>query len=100
MDPQLTATDLVNSQLYWVKPFQKPLLDDQKFSTWKVQFGLFLDDVGIWRCKGRLGNADIPQSTKYPILLNQSHHVTLLIVCECHEIVKHGSVKETLTELR
>ena len=48
---------------------------------------------------GRLENADIPQSTKYPILLNQSHHVTLLIVCECHETVKHGGVKETLTEL-
>ena len=46
-----------------------------------------------------MGNADIPQSTKYPILLNQSHHVTLLIVCECHEIIKHGGVKETLAEL-
>ena len=52
VDPQLTATDLVNSQVYWVKAFQKPLLDDEKFSTWKVRFGLFLDDDGIWRCRG------------------------------------------------
>ena len=99
VNPQLTAADLVNSQVYWVKASQKPLLDDEKFSTWKVQFGLFLDDDGIWRCRGQLGNADILQSTKYPILLNQSHHVTLLIVHECHEILKHGGVKETLTEL-
>ena len=55
VNPQLTATDLISSQVYWVKASQKPLLDDETFGTWEVQFGLLLDDDGIWRCRGDWG---------------------------------------------
>ena len=51
------------------------------------------------RCGGRLVNADIPESTKHPVLLKTKHHLTLLIVRECHETVKHSGVKERLTKL-
>lgn len=65
-----------------------------------MQFGLYSDEDGLLRCRGRLGNTDLPYSTKHPILLNTKHHVTELIVRQCHLSVKHGGVKETLTELR
>ena len=52
---------------------------------------------GVW---GRLCNADLPVTTKFPIILPNSHHFTTLVVMDCHKCVMHGGVKETLTELR
>ena len=40
------------------------------------------------------------RSTKHPILLNARHHVTRLIVEDCHRRVKHGGVVDTLAQLR
>ena len=33
------------------------------------QFGLFTDAEGLWRCGGRLSNAELPYSTKHPIVV-------------------------------
>ena len=33
----------------------------------------------LWRCKGRLSEADIAEFAKYPILLDANHHITALI---------------------
>ena len=49
---------------------------------------------------GRLGNSAVPPEAKHPILLDKDHHLTNLILNECHERVMHGGVKATLTELR
>ena len=47
------------------------------------------------RCK-----ADLPSSIKHPILLDEGHHNTSLIVQDSHKRVMHGGAKLTLTELR
>ena len=47
-----------------------------------------------------MDNADIPYATRHPVLLCKQHHLTLLIVQDAHERVKHNGVKETLTEIR
>ena len=91
---------LTRAEIYWITVIQRSLLQSKSFGMWKHQFGVFVDNEGIWRCCGRLGNADIPDSSKYPILLDAKHHVTALIVKACHEKVLHGGVKSTLTELR
>ena len=75
---------------------QDVLTSDPKFES---QFGLSADEHGIWRCEGRLKYADIPQSTKYSILLSMKHHFTYLIVKDCHERVMKNGIKETLSEL-
>ena len=49
---------------------------------------------------GRLSQTQLLSSTKYPILLDKSHHITFLFVRESHKRVMHGGVKSTLTELR
>lgn len=76
------------------------LMRDMSFRLWKKHFGLFLDLKGIWRCGGRLFNADIPFSTKYPVMLLKSHQLSTLIAKSAHEGVLHNRVKETLTEFR
>ena len=70
------------------------------WSSLKCQFGLFLDDKGLWRCGGRLQNADIPFAAKHPVLLPRKHTLTALIAHNAHQRVGHNGVKETLTELR
>ena len=76
------------------------LLQDEKFTMWKTQLGLYLDDLGLWRCKGRLSNAELPMDDKHPILLPSKHHITILVAQDCHKHVMHGGIKETLAELR
>ena len=96
----MDSSDIAASRLYWIKACQETLVQDDKFKEWKSQFGLFLDNAGVWRCKGRLENANLSASTMHPILLPNRHHFVSLQVLDCHRRVMHGGVKETLTELR
>lgn len=96
----LTAQDLNSALTYWIKMSQLTMSEMKNFDQWKLQFGLYRDGSGIWRCRGRLGNSHLPEQTKHPILLHKEHHLTLLIVRECHKRVMHGGVKTTLTEIR
>lgn len=50
---------------------------------------LFLDEQGIIRVGGRLGNADIPYEQKHPILLPRSHRFTDLLIEDFHRQLKH-----------
>ena len=64
------------------------------------QLGLYLDDDGLIRCRGRLQYAQLPHNTKFPILMPKESHLSTLIVRATHSMVLHGGVRETLTELR
>ena len=96
----LTATEISDAEMLWVKEAQALLVKNDKFDCWKKQFNLFLDAYGIWRCGGRISNADVPYATKHPILLPKGHHLTSLIVLRAHERVHHDGTRETLTEVR
>ena len=82
-----------------IAELQRELLKHKDFPNWKRQFDLFFEGE-MWRCRGRLGNSDIPYTAKHPILLMKSHHLALLIVQDAHERVMYNGVKETLTEIR
>ena len=85
------STDDVNDGLrYWLKKLQLILIEMKEFELWKQQFGLFKDSDGLWRCRGRLSNAELPKD----------HHITKLIIWDCHFRVMHSGTKATLTELR
>ena len=64
------------------------------------QFGLFMNEKGLWRCGGRLTNADLPYATKHPILLPQNHPLIAMIARDAHQRVLHIGIKETPTEVR
>ena len=88
---------LTQAEIFWIKVAQKKL---EKDSYLQKQFDLFLDEEEIWRCGGRLSNADLPYQTKHPILLPRDHYLTTLIVRRAHQRVLHNGVKDTLTEVR
>ena len=60
-------------------------LQEKSFETWKWPLDLFVDANGIWRCGGRLKNAELPYSAKHPALLSKWHYLTTLIVKDVHE---------------
>ena len=96
----LCAEDMSAALSYWLKMSQSMLPDKEQFPLWSQQFGLLKDSDGVWRCGGRLENSEMPPYSKHPVFLDKNHHLTGLIVRECHARVKHGGVKATLTELR
>ena len=84
----------------WILECQELAMCDKKFEHWRRQLDLFQDENGVWRCRGRIENAAVPYSTKYPALLHKDHPFTSLLVWKAHGQVLHNGVKETLTELR
>ena len=97
---KLTTYLLSQAEMLWVKEVQCCLLRQPKFNCWKKQLGLFIDPDGIWRCGGRLSNADVPYTTQHLAILPRDHHLTELLVLKAHERVLHNGMKETLTETR
>ena len=91
----LSTEELSQAERKWS---QRDMEHDSSFKSLKFQLNLFLDDAGLWRCGGRLANADIPYATKFPLLLSRRHHLTVLIVNDAHKRVLHNGVRETLTD--
>lgn len=96
----LTTEELSASERQWITYVQVQLCREKSFSTWQRQLDLFIDDKGLWRCGGRLENANIPYSTKHPVLLPRDHPFTAMIVQDADERVSHNGIKDTLTEVR
>ena len=93
-------TDYAEAEKLWIMESQLALTQDPKFNIWKKQFGLFIDLHGIWRCGGRLGEADLSYSSKHPALLCRDQPLTTLIIRNAHERVGHNGVRDTLMEIR
>ena len=83
-----------------MKDAQHSMTLKNEFEAHKRQFNLFEDENGVWRCKGRLSNAEVLYAVKNPILIPRSHPLTTLIVWEAHKRVFHDGIRETLTEIR
>jgi len=64
------------------------------------QFGLFLDSSGLLRCQGRINNAQLPTSSKQPILLPSSHLLVTLLIQQVHNDIKHSGTADTLSTIR
>ena len=65
---------------------QKPKLTTQNRL---LRLDPFIDDQGLIRVGGRLGNSTLPFAVKHPIILPRCSHVTELIIDHFHERVKH-----------
>ena len=61
---------------------------------------LFKDKFNLLRSGGRIHNAPLADSTKFPILLPPRSELTKLIITETHTRQLHSGVNATLTALR
>ena len=64
------------------------------------QLRLFLDSDGFLRCGGKIHNAPMDDSAKFPYLLPPSHPLTKLIIQDTHVKQLHSGVNATVTALR
>ena len=96
----LTANEINNSEKMWQKEMQKTLTKSERFEKTKKSLGLFQDEDELWRCGGRISNANLPYDTIHPVIIPPDHPVTNLIIRKAHQSVFHNGVKETLAQLR
>ena len=62
---------------------------------------LFLDEEGLIHSGGRLDkSSQFTYKVKNPLLLGKNHHLTQLIILDCHLKCSHLGVGLNLTELR
>ncbi|CAB4008333.1 Hypothetical predicted protein [Paramuricea clavata] len=107
---ELTAEEINEAEICWIKSVQTTAFDkkpaylegNQQSSTpsFVPQLGLFIDENGILKCKGRIAHADLPQSTKTSVLLPTKHSFVQLVILAVHEGVKHSGIRDTLSTIR
>ena len=102
---------LKESKLYWVKLDQKIYfptelnylnkITDAPIPNLVKNLNLFLDEYGVIRCKGRLGNCKfLTFEVKNPILLPKNSKLSQLLVNNFLEECKHLGTASTLAKLR
>ena len=89
-------SDSAEAERQWMVESQSALTQDKNFDTWKRQFNLFLDSHGVWSGGGRLAKANLPYSSKHPVLLSRDHALMTLIIKNALERVCHNGVRDTL----
>ena len=65
-----------------------------------IQLGLFIDNSGLLRCRGRLQNAELSEGARCPLLLPKLHRYTDLIVQSHHERAMHTGCAQTFSLIR
>ena len=105
----LTTPELHNARNVWIKNCQQVIyhkeisnmLSKSSPRTALVrQLRLFLDDTGLICCGGRIHNAPVSESAKFPRLLPPKDPFTELVIRDTHIRQLHAGVNSTLTALR
>ena len=106
---QLTPEETNTAERIWIKSCQQSiyqmeldsLTSKNKPRTALVKhLRLFLDDQHLIRCQGRIHNAPVSESTKFPVLLPSYHPFTKLVVLSTHVQQLHSGVNSTLAAIR
>ena len=85
----------------WLRTKQQKFYDDvNQMKYLKKSLGVYIDNHGVLKCKGRLNNSQLTISSRNPILLPKKDLFSFLLVRKSHEDTQHGNIKDTLTELR
>ena len=98
--PYITSSNINEAKVLWIRDVQKDILTSFNYQDLQHQLGLYYDDTKLLRCRGRLGNADMPYESKHPVILPKNHRFTDLVIAFYHCIVKHNGTRDTLNMLR
>ena len=107
MSTELNADEIIEAEKLWVRGIQTPAFAEEmecmrtaRTNVRVKQLSLFFDDDQIIRCDVRTSNSTLPDDAKRPMLLPPKHQFTKLIIRECHELVHHDGIRETLNCVR
>ena len=88
------------AKLMWIKGLQNKMVSEENFEMKPADLGVYCDENGLIRCKGRFQNSQLTHNEKHPILIPPRERITELIVMEMHWRTGHGGVNCTLAEVR
>lgn len=106
---ELNAVELQEAEKIWVNGIQRNRFQEEtlylqrkskKETLLARQLNIFLDKDRTIRCRGRIEHSSLSMSAKNPMLLPTKHYFTELVISECHKVVHHNGVKETLNAIR
>ncbi|XP_048770094.2 uncharacterized protein LOC125676243 [Ostrea edulis] len=101
----LTAKELYNANVITLKETQRDVFKEEinnlsnqnsKRTAITKQLGLYLDNEGLLRCRGRIHNSSLDTETKFPVLLPKKHLVTRLIILKKHLVTRLIILKKHL----
>ena len=97
----LKSAELNETETWWIH-FSDVIkaISNVKSNNLQRQPGVFIDSHGILRSKGRLENAELSESAKFPILLPRNVRLTALITEMVHKQNVHSGVSQTLSQIR
>ncbi|XP_057312282.1 uncharacterized protein LOC130653787 [Hydractinia symbiolongicarpus] len=96
----LSVEEIKFAKFKWSKLFQWEVQNNKNFEVEKVKLGLFKDDDGVLRCKGRVQNSPLPYDTRHPVFLPTQCELLPLIVSDSHRAVGHNGPRDTLCHVR
>ena len=75
-------------------------IKESKPNNLRAQLGVYIDEDGLLRCHGRLGNSDLDETAKQPLLLPKADRFTELLIDNIHKRMLHSGVAQTLAQIR
>ena len=75
----IMAEERVKTENLWIRFIQMDIYKLDSYKQLRKDLNLFVEDDLI-RCQGRLKNAPLNYSAKYPILLPSKHYFTDLVI--------------------
>lgn len=71
-----------------------------KKSSSLISLTPFIDKNNLLRVGGRLQNANLPVTSKHPIIIPSNQHITTLLINDAHNQTLHGGIQLMMTYLR
>ena len=56
---KVSAEEIQAAECLWIRSIQESLSNEKNYEQLHAQLGLFLDEDGILRCRGHIGNVDL-----------------------------------------
>ena len=95
----INTEDVHAASNLWLRHIQG-IFRSKKYDALKKNLNVFIDEHGLFRCRGRFTNSSLPYERKYPILLPTDSHLTILVIRDADKSVLHNGVRETINKIR
>ena len=80
----INTEDIHAASNLWLRHIQREF-HSKKYDVLKKNWNVFIDEHGLFRCRGSFDNSLLPYLRKYPILLPTDCHLTVLVIQDAHK---------------
>ena len=100
LDKFIESSEINHAKIFWLQANQQTLEEGQNFINLKNTLRLEKDKNELYRAMSRISNVDsLTYDTKFPIILNRNHRLTVLLVWGTHSHIKDLGERQKLAEI-